>query len=446
MFETLRSLFDPPITADPAQSTAKLAWVVRLRWVAIAAQLLSIIPAVEFQVLEPKMLPLFCAVIATLAVLNIGTWIGLRRGSKGTPGHLGVQLGADILGLSALLILTGGAWNPMVPILLVHTVLGALLLEGRLGLAFFGLLLASLVLIQANSHIPPGLSGALVPANILFPAQIVVALVFWILTAWLSRTLDHFKIWFAESEERKTRIDRLRAVGALAAGLSHEFATPLNTAQLKLSRLARKHGLEDDDDLRTASEELERCGDILRHMAGSQLYPDRLSLEVVDLDSLVRQVYESVASVYEDATIRFLGDGRGPKPVLVPTVAFSHALINLVDNSIESGGHEGEVEIVVQRNGTRAELSVQDRGSGWPEVVRQHLGEPFVTTKAEGIGLGLYYVHSLAEAIGAELTLADREFGGAVAKISLPLVPTVSAAEPKTRLTIPTPDWSPDHG
>ncbi|MFP6654234.1 MAG: ATP-binding protein, partial [Myxococcota bacterium] len=370
MLKTARSFFDPPITADPAESTAKLAWVVRLRWVAIGAQLLSIIPALEFQVLEPKLLPLFGAVIATLAILNIGTWIGLRGGSKGSPRHLGIQLGADIIGLSALLILTGGAWNPMVPILLVHTVLGALLLEGRLGLAFFGLLLASLVLIQLNSHIPPGLEGALVPAVILFPAQIVVALVFWILTAWLSRTLDHFKIWFAHAEERKTRIDRLRAVGALAAGLSHEFATPLNTAQLKLARLARKHGLEEDEDLLTAAEELDRCGDILRHMAGSQLHPDRLPLDVVDLDVLVRQVYEGVASAYPEATIRFLGDGRGPKPVLVPAVAFSQALINLVDNSIESGGHRGEIEIVVQRNGTRVELSVQDRGSGWPEVVR----------------------------------------------------------------------------
>ena len=173
MLQTLRSLFDPPITAYAEQSTAKLAWVVRLRWVAIAAQLLSIIPALEFRLLEPKMLPLFGAVIASLFVLNIGTWIGLRHGSRGTPGHLTIQLGADILGLSALLILTGGAWNPMVPILLVHTVLGALLLEGRLGLGFFGLLLASFVLIQMNSHIPPGLAGSLVPANILFPAQLV---------------------------------------------------------------------------------------------------------------------------------------------------------------------------------------------------------------------------------------------------------------------------------
>ncbi len=446
MLDTIRSFFDPPISADPEQSTAKLAWVVRLRWVAILAQLLCVPVAIEYGVLEPAMLPLFAAVVATLALLNLATWLGLRRGSRGSPMHLLLQLGADIFGLSALLILTGGAWNPMVPILFVHSVLGALLLEGRLGLAFFGLLLGCLVLIQTNSYIPPGLEGSLLPASILFPAQIVVALVFWILTAWLSGTLDHVQTWFAHTQERTSRIDRLRAVGALAAGLSHELATPLNTAQLKLSRLRRTQGLEQDPELVAAIEELERCGSVLRHMAGSQLQPDRLSLEVIELDPLVRQVCESVAQVHQEATIRFLADGRTGKRVLVPTVAFSQALINLVDNSIDSGGPTSEVEIVVQRNGNRAELCVQDRGSGWPEVVRRHLGEPFVTTKPEGIGLGLYYVHSLAEAIGAHLTLEDREFGGAVARISLPIVPTGSAPELAGDVTIPAPDWRPQNG
>ena len=181
-------------------------------------------------------------------------------------------------------------------------------------------------------------------------------------------------------------------------------------------------------------------------MAGSQLQPDRLSLEVVDLDALVRQVCASVSGVHEEATIRVLGDGRGPKRVLLPTVAFSQALINLVDNSIESGGPDGEIEIVVQRTGSRAELSVQDRGSGWPDVVRRHLGEPFVTTKPEGVGLGLYYVHSLAQAIGADLTLADREFGGAVARISLPLVPAGGAAESGDPMYVQAPDWRPQNG
>jgi len=446
MLDTLRSFFEPPITADPEQSTAKLVWVVRLRWVAIAAQLLSIPLALEYRLLEPRLLPVFGAVVATLSAINIATWVGLRKGSRGSPLHLLIQLSADIFALSALLILTGGAWNPMVPILFVHSVLGALLLEGRLGLTFFAILVGSLAFIQWNSHIPPGLTGAQLPANILFPAQIVVALIFWILTAWLSRTLDDLTTWFAQAQERKTRIDRLRAVGALAAGLSHEFATPLNTAQLKLTRIARAHDLDEDEDLRTAMEELERCAAVLRHMAGSQLQPDRLALEVVDLDVLVRQVCESVATAHDAATIRFLSDGRGPKRVMLPTVAFSQALINLVDNSVDSGGPESEVEIVVSRVGTRAELRVQDRGSGWPEVVRRHLGEPFVTTKPEGVGLGLYYVHSLVEAIGAILTLEDREFGGAVAIISLPLIPATSPAEVVRPAASHSTGWRPRAG
>ena len=66
------------------------------------------------------------------------------------------------------------------------------------------------------------------------------------------------------------------------------------------------------------------------------------------------------------------------------------------------------------------ELSVADRGAGWPAVVRKHFGEPFVTTKPNGVGLGLYYVHSLAEAMGASLVLEDREDGGAIARVRLP--------------------------
>jgi C4-dicarboxylate-specific signal transduction histidine kinase len=73
-------------------------------------------------------------------------------------------------------------------------------------------------------------------------------------------------------------------------------------------------------------------------------------------------------------------------------------------------------------------VSVLDRGAGWPEVVRSHLGEPFVTTKPEGVGLGLYYVHSLSEALGAELVLEDRPEGGAIARVSLPVAIPVSEA------------------
>jgi two-component system sensor histidine kinase RegB len=421
MRDTLLSFFEPPIGTDPVQSTAQLAWIVRLRWIALLAQLGTIPPALEFELLERELLPYYLGVILALALVNVVTRITLlRRPGPVRPRILIAQLGADIAALSGLLALTGGAWNPLVPILFVHAGIGALLLEGQQGLLFFVLLIACLVLLQAFSHIPPGLHGKLVPATILFPAQLLVALVFWILTAWLSRTLNALHHRFAMNREHKTRIDRLRAVGALAAGLSHEFATPLNTAQLKLARLGRRHGLEQDPDHETASEALRRCGDVLRHMAGAPLSPEGLDLEVVNVGELVRQVCDSLSQGPDGAAIHCRTDPSPLREALLPTLAFSQALINLIDNAAESGGDDDPIEVRVSGDRDRIDVSVMDRGIGWPDVVRAHLGQPFVTTKPDGVGLGLYFVHTLAEALGAEFRVDDRSEGGAVATISLP--------------------------
>ena len=427
MLDTLRSLFAPPLSADTGQGAAKLAWVVRLRWVALFAQIGAIYPALHFELLERDLVVPFAAVITGLATLNVGTWLWLQRGRETSQAHLLIQLGIDATALSAMLGLTGGAWNPLAPILFVHAVLGSLLLDGRLSLYFFAMLIGCLLGIQTFAYIPQGLQGKLVPPEILFPAQLLFAVVFWILTGWLSRTLTSLQSHFSVVRERKTRIDRLRAVGALAAGLSHEFATPLNTAQLKLRRLARKQGLEGDADLETASEALERCGEVLRHMAGSQLHPDGLSLEDVDIDLLVDRVCTSLVQANDRTTIKFLATGRSPRRALVPAIAFSQAVLNLIDNALKASGLDQPVEVIVSRNAGVVEVSVLDRGVGWPDVVRRHLGEPFVTTRPDGVGLGLYYVHTLAEALGAELVLEDRSTGGAIARITLPATAVTSS-------------------
>ncbi|MFT5443402.1 MAG: two-component system sensor histidine kinase RegB [Myxococcota bacterium] len=427
MLDTLRAFFEPPISADPGQSTARLAWVVRLRWLALGAQLLSIVPALEFQMLEQEMLPAFLSVVAALALLNILTWAALQRKTETHPRHVFFQLAADIIALTALLALTGGAWNPLMPILFIHMGLGALLLEGRLSFFLFVLLLGCIGFNQLQAQIPPGLEASLLPPYLLFPAQFTVAGAFWILTAWLSITLKALQAHFAFLSERKTRIDRLRAVGALAAGLSHEFATPLNTAKLKLARLARTQDLHDDADWATASEALERCEEILRRMAGSQLEPDGVKLEPVDVAALVERMCESSSETDRASTpakINFSNTGRSHRRALLPEVAFSHAILNLLDNASESTNGQSEIDVVVSSRSGRIEVSIMDRGDGWPDVVRKHFGEPFITTKPDGVGLGLYYVHNLSEAVGAKFDLLDRENGGAEARISMPaLIP-----------------------
>jgi two-component system sensor histidine kinase RegB len=426
--ELLRSFFDPPVSPDAIRNSAKLGWIIRLRWIALGAQLAAIAPGIYFELLEPHRVPLFVGVIVGLALVNAGSWAALRRGYEPEQRDLLIQLGLDVAGTAVLLAISGGAWNPLVPILFVHAGLGSLLLEGKLSVFFFAVLLATLLFLQLFAQLPPGLAGAPIRPVILFPAQLLVAVGFWFLTTWLSRTLGLLQRDLVLRRDRETRIDRLRAVGALAAGLSHELATPLNTAQLRLGRLARERGLADDPELEVAREALERCGEVLRQMAGAPLRPEGLSLEVTDIDALVHEVCSGLSAAEFGEPIRVSSRGRGARFCLVPRVPFTQGLLNLIDNAIEASNGPGDVEVWIDRDRDRVDVSVCDRGDGWPDVVKAHLGQPFVTTRPDGVGLGLYFVHTLSEAIGAEFHVEDRRDGGAVARISLPATHEAFAA------------------
>ena len=141
---------------------------------------------------------------------------------------------------------------------------------------------------------------------------------------------------------------------------------------MKLARLARTRELADDADLSTAIEALEHCRDVLRHMAGAPLHPDRLHLEVVDVDEIVSQVCAGVQVDREDLGIHIHTHGPAPRRALIPPVAFSQALMNLIDNAIEAGGPD-DVEVIIDKNEGHTEVAVLDRGRGWPDVVRKHL-------------------------------------------------------------------------
>ncbi len=414
------ALLEPPLARVGDGNAAKLGWLVRLRWIALVAQSLSIVPALRFDLLERERVPVFFAVVAALALLNAVTGQRLRAGREVSAINLGAQLFADIAALSTLLALSGGAWNPLVPLLFFHAGLGALLLEARVSLAFFWSLVACLALVQAFGHVPPGLAAARVAPAVLFPAQFLVAGVFWLFTTWLSHTLVALQTQVHAGREQKGRIDRLRAVGALAAGLSHEFATPLNTAMLKLDRLARKLDLDAESTLHEAREALVRCGDILRQMAGSQLRPDGLRLEVGDVADLVEQVCAGLRAEEPAVPLRFRRE-RGSALVVLPAIAFTQAVLNLIENALEESTPEAPVEVDVRGTPEHVEIEVRDHGPGWPAIVRAHLGEPFVTTRPAGVGLGLYFAYTLAETVGGRLELDDTPGGGAIARLVLPV-------------------------
>ncbi len=95
--------------------------------------------------------------------------------------------------------------------------------------------------------------------------------------------------------------------------------------------------------------------------------------------------------------------------------------VNLILNACEAQPHGGEVRVRSRRAGTQAVAEFGDRGPGVAEADRERIFEPFFSTK-DSTGLGLSICHSIVRQHDGELTVAGREGGGAVFRVTLPVV------------------------
>ena len=103
-------------------------------------------------------------------------------------------------------------------------------------------------------------------------------------------------------------------------------------------------------------------------------------------------------------------------PAPVPPVAMDRnqmeqVLVNVLKNSMEAIGTDGQITIELAPNGGRPSLSIRDTGGGIPEDVRAKLFTPFFSTKRDGRGLGLTLIHEILRHHDFEFALQDREPG-----------------------------------
>src|SRR5437016_7204771 len=122
------------LTRVESAARINLRWIVRLRWGAVAGQVIAILLA-RHLVRAPLPVPSLLAVCAALAVANVGVHIWLQRGARPTDRACALNLMADIAALTALLALSGGRDNPFVILYLVHITIGAVILPARWSLA-----------------------------------------------------------------------------------------------------------------------------------------------------------------------------------------------------------------------------------------------------------------------------------------------------------------------
>lgn len=228
----------------------------------------------------------------------------------------------------------------------------------------------------------------------------------------ISRSVNRMASVRRNLEREIRREDRLRAVGQLAAGLAHEIRNPLNSIRLTVQLLERRSGTNSirREDLQPVRIEVDRLNNLLTdllELQGSRPPIPKVQPVLPILQhcvTLIKQQAEmqntNVCLERADPALCASFDA----PQLTQTV------MNLLLNAMEaSAGGIIRLRVLEEKNNLRIE--VQDSGPGLDDEQREHLFEPFYTTKPAGTGLGLAVSRELMRGQGGNLTYVPNGAG-----------------------------------
>jgi len=231
-----------------------------------------------------------------------------------------------------------------------------------------------------------------------------------------------------ELQTELIHISRVTAMGEMASALAHELNQPLSAIAnyLKGSTRMLGRGQADparlSDALNKAAEQALRAGEIIRRLRD---FAARGETER-RVESLVRIVEEASALALVGAkehgvAVRFEYD-PAIDLVLADRVQIQQVVLNLIRNAIDAmeESPRRELAIVVDRPGADfARISVVDSGPGVAPEMQAQLFQPFVTTKRQGMGVGLSISRTIVEAHGGQIWVEPTPGGGATFRFTL---------------------------
>jgi len=407
--------------------------LVTLRWLVVAGEAaLLLLVALGFGLEAPYAM--------CFAVVGVSAWLNLLTGVA-SPGQrvfgdreAAAQLLVDILQISALVFLTGGAGNPFMLMLIAPVTLAAATLPARYVVAL-GVVASviSLALVFAFLPLPeaPGLVAVL-PLSYRFGSAVANI-------AGIALTAGYVRQAAVESARMALALDvteavlareqRLSALGALAAAAAHELGTPLATIAIVAKEMVREAptpAVKEDAELLIA--QAARCREILRRLTDA---PDAASDAVHERLSL-RQLVQEVIEPHADAKdVRVEAIVTGSPGVKTPSIRrmpeITHAFTSFVENAVDFA--TSEVLVSARFDADWVSMEVRDDGPGFAPEILAKLGEPYVTTRpgAEGsrtghigMGLGFFISKTLLERSGALVTFQNSKPHGAVVSARWP--------------------------
>ena len=238
------------------------------------------------------------------------------------------------------------------------------------------------------------------------------------------------EIEMAQQRSELAHLSRVAMLGELSGSLAHELNQPLSAilanAQAAQRFLARNPANFDeiDDILEDIVADDKRAGEVIRRLR-VLFKKEEMQHQSVDVNDVVQEVMLLMRSELMSRRVSVIPSGARLPLVSGDPVHLQQVLVNLVMNAtdaMEKTEHERRSLTVRPGlvNATVVELAVIDKGAGIRAEDIERIFEPFVTTKPQGMGLGLAVCRTITQAHGGRLWASNNPDRGATFFLTLP--------------------------
>ena len=436
----------PSATHLEHDARQNLRWLFVLRNLMIVGEGLIIFISLYGLDIPLQEVPLW-GILTLLSLFNWWTWLRLSSKEPILEMELFIQLSCDVLAITAILYFTGGATNPVAWFFLLPLIIAATVLPQEYTWYMVMFTSGCYTLLMTYYHPLPDIQPVLFQdpraphamhnLHAMMPEHDLDLHVFgmWfgfvfsaVMVAYfvveMAKNLRARERSLAEAREQTLRNERVVALGTLAAGAAHEMGTPLGTMAILIREIENQcdSSAESDlaDKMRILREQVARCKQALSVMSATA---GEIRAESGRLTSLTGYLDDVVASWQKQlpgVDLDYRKAGPLPPPGFLAELTLTHALINILNNAAEVS--EEGMALHVRWDHRLATLRILDTGPGLSPDVSSLIGKVPVTTKDQGLGVGLFLAFSTINRLGGVIEMTPRRKSkGTCTKIELPV-------------------------
>jgi len=217
--------------------------------------------------------------------------------------------------------------------------------------------------------------------------------------------------------------ERLAFTGRMAASIAHEIRNPLGNVSMSVQQL--KDAFTKDSPWAKHIEVIIRNTDRIDFLIAELLNcarPPKLNIQTHDIHVVLESILDSLKAKFDSKRIKVSRNFNSQLlEINVDKEQITRAFSNVMINSIEAMPNGGRMTVVTKSGGKFFVLRIQDTGEGIPEEDIIRIFDPFFSSKASGVGLGLSMTYGIVVSHGGTIGVESKWKEGTVFTISLPV-------------------------